>query len=71
MNKYENKYLEKTSYADVYKVYDVNTGNEQGILYIKGLYESKIMKEYLKNDTKHIIKCNYNTNFKKWQPIFK
>jgi hypothetical protein len=63
------KKIEKGKYADVYNVYDIDSGNSQGILYIKGIKESKMMKELFKDNVKEIIlNCSYNKHFKKWQP---
>ena len=65
------KRIERGSYADVYNVYDVNTGNHQGILYIKGINESKRMKQLFHGDSPIpiILNCSYNQHFKKWQPL--
>lgn len=65
----KQKHILKTNYADVYDVYDTENGNANGILYIKGVKESKFMKDKFKNESKILLNCNYNSNFKKWQPI--
>lgn len=67
--KIENKIIKKTKYVEVYDVYDITTNNHQGILYIKGLTESKQLKNLLINNDSINIKCSFNTHFKKWQPI--
>lgn len=65
------KLIEKTSYADVYNVYDTMTKESNGILYIRGLKESRFMKIVIGTDTKNgsIVKCKFNKNFNKWEPI--
>lgn len=67
------KLIECCNQSDVYNVYDDKTNNLQGILYIKGLIESKKIKQlFLNNESRNKkikILCSYNKNFKKWQPI--
>lgn len=66
----ENKKIGKGKYPDVYNVYNLNTGNNEGILYIKGLKESKCIKNIISNvDDLFILKCKYNSTFHKWEPI--
>lgn len=62
------KLIEKTKYTDVYNVFDKSTNNKQGILYIKGIKDSKYIK-YLFNNGDSVIeyKCSFNKNFNKWQ----
>lgn len=64
-----DKIIEIGKYSDVYNIYDKVTNNYQGILYIKGLKQSKTMKNLLLNKNKIILKCKFNNNFKKWEPI--
>jgi hypothetical protein len=66
------KYIEIGKYTDVYNVYNKNSNNFEGILYIKGILQSVRMKQIFKtNDCKRILlNCTFNINFKKWQPIF-
>lgn len=63
------KRIEKGQYADVYNVYDIDTGNHQGILYVKGIADSKAMKQLLHNNKNACVTldCTYNSHFKKWQ----
>lgn len=65
-----SKRITKGEYTDVYNVYNIQTNNYEGILYIKGIVESRFMKNlFNENGTEIIISCTYNTSFKKWQPI--
>jgi hypothetical protein len=65
------KYIEMGKYTDVYNVYNKNSNNFEGILYIKGISESVKMKRLINNNNKHmLLNCTFNINFKKWQPVF-
>jgi hypothetical protein len=66
----KQKRIEKGPYIDVYNVFDLETGENNGILYIKGLEESKQMKELIKHSQYITLNCSFNTNFNKWQPCF-
>lgn len=66
----EQKRICMAEYTDVYNVYNNITNNHEGILYIKGITESKKMKQLFKTNTNPVLKCIYNTTFSKWQPIF-
>lgn len=69
-NKEDNKTIIKTKYIDVYQVFNYKSNNLEGILYVKGLKESKLLKDmFLNNDTIE-LKCTFNNTFKKWQPCF-
>jgi len=58
--------ITKTKYSDVYKVNDSETGNDQGILYVKSIEISKKLIEL--KDTS--LLCKYNPKFYKWEPMF-
>ena len=68
------KYIEMGKYTDVYNVYNKNSNNFEGILYIKGISESVKMKRLINNNNKQrselLLNCTFNINFKKWQPVF-
>jgi hypothetical protein len=64
------KRIFKGSYVDVYKVHNVSDNNNEGILYVKGIQESKKIKELFKSETNIELKCKFNKTFKKWEPIF-
>ena len=76
IDKQEEKNIEKGKYTDVYNVYNYETNNFEGILYVKGIRESQRMKllfneKYtIDNNTKVKINCIWNQDFSKWQPIF-
>ena len=63
------KYIAMGKYTDVYNVYNRNTNNFEGILYIRGIKESVKMKILFKNQKTIVLPCTFNINFKKWQPI--
>lgn len=65
------KRISPTPLSDVYNVFDVTTGNHEGILYVKGIKESKKLKDLTQKRTADaFITCSYNIHFKKWQPAF-
>jgi hypothetical protein len=68
----ETKWIETTKYTDVYNVYDMKTNNFQGILYVKGIQQSKMIKEsFTDSDCSRIsLMCKWNNIFKKWEPVY-
>jgi hypothetical protein len=68
----EEKIITKGKYSDVYEIYNIITNEKDGILYIKGIKESKLIKQLFNNKELSQIKllCKYNKIFNKWQPIF-
>lgn len=64
------KNITTTNYTDVYNVYNYTSNNFEGILYIKGISQSKHMKELFKQNKILHLECTYNTKFFKWQPDF-
>lgn len=66
-----NKFIESTKYTDVYNVFDVDTNNSQGILYIKGIEQSKFVKSLFTDCSRISLLCEWNSRFKKWQPVIK
>lgn len=68
--KEDSKIITKSKYIDVYQVFNSKSNNLEGVLYVKGLKESKLLKDmFLKTDTIE-LKCIFNNIFKKWQPCF-
>jgi len=65
------KIITKTKYTDVYNVQNEMTQNLEGVLYVKGIAESKKLK-HLFEQSKNCVQltCSYNPKFHKWQPIF-
>lgn len=57
----------KTEKTDVYKVYDIETNECYGLLFVKTLKDSKYLRVVL--ECKDFIEhtCKYNTDFYKWQ----
>lgn len=70
-SKYNNdvKIIKKSKYTDVYNVFNISTNNSEGILYVKGIKESKYVRKLLENVDFVQIECSFNNNFKKWEPI--
>jgi hypothetical protein len=65
----QDKMIEKGKYFDVYEVYNIDTGDSEGKLYIKGIKESKIMKaKFPTANTRLRMSCSFNEHFYKWQP---
>lgn len=65
------KRIVKGNIIDVYNVYNIDTGDHEGLLYIKGLKESKFFKEifYIQNKERVDLECEFNNAFYKWSPI--
>jgi len=66
-NKTRMMYIERGAYADVYNVLDKESGNKEGILYIKKISDSKYAKQLFKNKDKIEHACKYNQMFNKWE----
>jgi|688.fasta_scaffold163951_2 hypothetical protein len=64
------KIITKGKYIDVYNVFNTETNNMEGILYVKGLKESKHLYQLSSFSYSFKLNCKFNNNFKKWQPIF-
>jgi hypothetical protein len=62
-----NKIVSKTNLADVYNVMDCKTQENNGILYVKGVKQSKLLKQLVKDTVE--IQCVFNTLFNKWEPL--
>jgi hypothetical protein len=59
--------IQDNKFQDVYRVYNIDTGNEEGILYVRGIKESKALKNIAKDSC--VCLCSFNKTFSKWQPI--
>ena len=68
-NNISKKRVEKTKYSDTYKVFNIETGDAEGILYIKTLDDSKSMRELTRNHDSIIIECRFNKQFSKWSGV--
>jgi hypothetical protein len=64
------KIITKGKYIDVYNVCNKQTNNHEGILYIKGLNESKKIRKMFDTNDYVELECSFNQHFKKWQPNF-
>jgi hypothetical protein len=64
------KIITKGKYIDVYNVFNTETNNIEGILYVKGLKESTYLQKLCSLSDSFELNCEFNNNFKKWQPIF-
>ena len=60
------KRITKGKYIDVYHVFDPDTGNEEGMLYVKTLQDSKYLRTLCFKDTFIDLPCKYNNMFKKY-----
>jgi hypothetical protein len=71
-NTIEEKIISKTNLSDVYNVTNSLTNNPEGILYVKSLKISKELKNKFQNTQNDTIKlkCQFNTQFNKWEPLF-
>jgi hypothetical protein len=68
-NLQEAKIITKGKYIDVYNVFNTETNNIEGILYIKGLKESKTLQKLFLSKDSIELTCKFNNDFKKWQPL--
>lgn len=62
-----SKTIYKTKYIDVYNVNNIDTNDNEGILYIKTIKDSK--KLYNICQDKIVLTCIFNEQFKKWQMV--
>lgn len=71
-NTIEEKTISKTNLSDVYNVTNLSTNNHEGILYVKSLKISKELRNKFQNTQNDTfkLKCQFNTQFNKWEPIF-
>lgn len=63
------KKIKKGEFIDVYNVFNISTNNNEGILYVKTMDDSKTLRKIFENNKEFIeILCDYNYHFKKWYP---
>jgi len=67
------KTISKGKFIDVYNVFNINTNNNEGILYIKTIENSKTLRKMFQDKENNGIVfievlCDYNDHFKKWYP---
>jgi len=61
------KKIVKTKTSDVYEVYNINTNNFEGILYVNTLKKSKHLLHLFKELDEKQLLCQYNKIFQKWE----
>ena len=54
---------------EVFDVIDIETEKRLGICYIPDIKQSHYMRQLFKDKIYYRMKCNYNTEFKKYEPI--
>ena len=64
------KIIVKEPIVDVYSVMNKASGCKEGILYVKGIEDSRKIKAVFNGKHEICITCVYNNTFKKWQPQF-
>lgn len=57
----------KTKIPDVFKVFNIETNNYEGLLYISTLKMSKHVNSLFESCEELLLNCNFNTHFQKWQ----
>jgi hypothetical protein len=65
----EIKIITKGKYIDVYNVFNIESNNIEGILYIKGIKESNTLQKLFISKDSIELNCKFNNDFKKWEPI--
>ena len=62
-----SKKIVKTKISDIYNVYNVETNDFEGVLYISTLKVSKYLIACFEKVDELVLNCYFNTNFQKWQ----
>ena len=63
------KKITKTKVSDIYNVCNLDTSNNEGILYISTLKMSKHLSSLFKENDELNLKCAFNKHFQKWYVI--
>jgi len=67
------KRVTKGKFIDVYNVFNINTNNNEGILYIRTIENSKTLRKMFDKENNGVffieVMCEYNDHFKKWYPL--
>jgi hypothetical protein len=61
-----DKKIVKTKTSDVFKVFNIETNDYEGLLYINSLKMSKHINNLFKDCEEKVLKCVFNTQFQKW-----
>ena len=64
------KKIVKTKVSDIYNVYNMETSDNEGILYVSTLKMSKHLSSVFKNVDELSLKCKFNKHFQKWELVF-
>lgn len=65
--KIEEKEIEMGNKIEIYNVYNIDTKNNEGLLLVKTLKQSIMLRELFNNKIKRVkIKCKYDIKKKKW-----
>jgi hypothetical protein len=71
IKEYKGKVINKTITSvflpDVYNVFNVDTNEKEGILYVKTIKESKKLALLFKTESRLVLPCEFNEKFKRWQ----
>lgn len=63
----EEKIIERGNKIEIYSVYNIDTHNKEGLLWVKTLKQSKFLRDEFKEDvTKIKVKCRYDIQKQKW-----
>ncbi len=69
-NEIELKEIEKGKKIELYNVYNVKTKNNEGLLLVKTLKQSKFLRdEFEKSNDRIVAKCKYDEKRKKWTMV--
>lgn len=63
------KVITKGGFSDVYNVFDEGNHCKEGILYVKGMSESKMLKDLFKTQQQVVLDCVFNPKVNKWMPV--
>ena len=63
------KKIIKSKVSDIYNVYNIDTSDSEGILYISTLKMSKYLNNIFKENNELNLQCTFNKHFQKWAVI--
>lgn len=59
----------KSKVSDIYNVYNIETNDSEGLLYINTIKMSRHLLSLFKDQDELTLKCIFNKNFQKWQIV--
>lgn len=65
--KIEEKIIEKGEKIEIYNVYNKDTKDKEGILWVKSLEDSKKLKKRFELESKIIVDCKFDKKRQKWR----